>query len=60
MSSAEQRNVPADRPAPKAAPATVHFGHGWLSRRCVDCGQRKPLFTAYCDRCAEQHGLTVA
>lgn len=24
----------------------------WFSRRCTDCGERKPLFTAYCDRCA--------
>jgi hypothetical protein len=40
--------------------ATVHLGHGWMSHRCVDCGQPKPLWTAYCDRCAERHGLTAS
>lgn len=60
MNSVRQRNVPADRRAVNPAPAAVHFGHGWMSHRCVDCGRRKPLFTAYCDRCAEQHGLPVA
>lgn len=29
----------------------------WLSRYCQDCHGRKPLFTAYCDACAERHGL---
>lgn len=29
----------------------------WLSRRCRDCNGHKPLFTAYCDPCAEMHGL---
>jgi hypothetical protein len=43
----------ADRPA-------HHLGHGWMSRRCIDCGCPKPLVTAYCDRCAEQHGLPAA
>jgi hypothetical protein len=30
----------------------------WMSRRCIECGGRKPLITAYCDLCAERHGLT--
>jgi hypothetical protein len=29
----------------------------WLTRRCIDCGEWKPLFTEYCDSCAEWHGL---
>ena len=36
------------------------LGHGWMSRGCIDCGHHKPLFTAYCDRCAELHGLPAA
>jgi hypothetical protein len=31
--------------------------HTWLTRRCIDCCEWKPLITAYCDRCAERHGL---
>ena len=37
-----------------------HLGHGWMSRRCIDYGHHKPLLTAYCDRCAELHGLPAA
>lgn len=60
MNSVEQRDGPADRRTRKVAPAPVHLGHGWMSRRCIDCGHHKPLFTAYCDRCAEMHGLPIA
>jgi hypothetical protein len=31
--------------------------HTWLTHRCIDCGEWKPLFTEYCDNCAEWHGL---
>jgi hypothetical protein len=29
----------------------------WLTSRCIDCGEWKPRFTEYCDKCAEWHGL---
>jgi hypothetical protein len=31
--------------------------HRWLSHECEDCAHWKPLFTHYCDQCAERHGL---
>jgi hypothetical protein len=39
--------------------AIAHVTPKWLSHRCIDCGERKPLFTTteYCDSCAEWHGL---
>jgi hypothetical protein len=47
--------------ASPGTPANAHhLGHGWLSRHCVDCGEPKPLWTAYCDSCAVLHGLPAA
>lgn len=28
----------------------------WFSRNCLECGRRKPRFTAICDTCAEHFG----
>jgi hypothetical protein len=39
------------------APPPRGVVRGWFSRRCEDCGMRKPLVTAYCDDCAERHEL---
>ena len=27
----------------------------WLQPTCIDCGQPKPRFTAYCDHCWTYH-----
>lgn len=59
MASAPDREQDGTMTTGKTS-AIVHFGHGWMSHRCVDCGQPKPLWTAYCDRCAERHGLAAS
>jgi hypothetical protein len=27
----------------------------WLARYCLECGRRKPMFTAVCDECWERY-----
>ena len=57
LSRAGHEIVGADRRRESIGGIT-HVAHTWMTRCCADCGEWKPLFTAYCDECAKGHGLT--
>lgn len=56
---ADDREVAALIPDVGSRPSggIARLVHSWTSRRCIQCGNWKPLFTGYCDTCWQRHGL---